>query len=81
MLMCLVLFFNLVSILIGGGIEGYILMYERLNKYNYIYPLVLGILCIRYTFYLQLKSLISHTTYNDFSQTLDAEEVFITFKN
>ena len=81
LLMCLVLYFNIFNILIGGGIEGYVLMYETLNKYNFLYPLALGVLCIRYTFYLQLKSLISHTTYNDFSQNLDAEDVFVTFRD
>jgi hypothetical protein len=81
LLMCIVLYFNIFNILIGGGIEGYVLMYETLNKYKFMYPLILGILCIRYTFYLQLKSMISHTTFNDFSQNLDAEDVFVTFKN
>ena len=79
-LMSLVLFFNVINFLIGGNLEGYVLMYETLNERKHIYPLILGILSIRYSFYAQLKSLIQHTTYNDFSQSLEAEEVFTTFK-
>lgn len=81
LIMSLILFFNLINILIGGGFGGYILMYETVNSYNYIYPLILGILSIRYTFYIKLKSLISHTTFNDFDHEMDAQEVFLTFKN
>jgi hypothetical protein len=42
--------------------------------------MVLVILCIRYTFYIQLKSLVVHTTYTDYSHSLEADKIFSTFK-
>lgn len=69
-----VTYFNLQDIL-SNGIEAISEIYEKKIQYYYV-PLFLGILCIRYKFYLRLKLVILHATFNNFPRDMPPEEIF-----
>lgn len=69
-----VTYFNLQDIL-TNGIDAITEIYEKKHRY-YNVPLLLGILCVRYKFYLRLKIVIAHTTFTDFDRELTNPEIF-----
>lgn len=62
--------------LLSNGIEAFTEIYEKKDNY-YIVPFLLGILCTRYKFYFKLKTLIYHTTFNDFDCDHSTAEIFL----
>jgi hypothetical protein len=77
-ILVILLFFSAVKIVSADQKYAILIMYEGLEESKFMYPLILFILSIRYKFYLQVKSIIAHTSYNNFSYWLNSEEVLHT---
>lgn len=53
-------------------------MYEGLEETKFVFPLALFVLSVRYKFYLEVQSIIAHTSFNSFNYWLNSEEVLHT---
>lgn len=76
--LAIVLYFSVVRIVSAEQKYAILIMYEGLEEQKFVFPLALFVLSVRYRFYLQVKSIIAHTSFNNFSHWLNSEEVLHT---